>query len=122
MENQVELPSGLDYNPAGLAGLYERKVHLSENSKPLNDLVVIKIVEQDSTKQKAGDIFLPSACATNVELIKGEIVALGPEASRANIKKGDIILYDKWSTFYKPPTTVGTFVITKIENVISKLN
>jgi len=122
MENmEVEMPKGIDFNPAGLGGVYSRKVHLSEDSTALNDLVIIKIIEQDSNKQKVGDIFLPDSTITNVELLKGEIISLGPEAARANIQKGDIVLYDKWSTFYKPPTTPGTFVITKIENVISKV-
>ena len=122
MENEIELPSGLDYNPAGLGGLYERKVRLNEDSVALNDLVIIKIIEQDSNKQKVGDIFLPQSAVTNVEMLKGEVVSVGPEAARSHIKKGDIVLYDKWSTFYKPPTTAGTFVVTKIENVISRVS
>jgi len=122
MENQVELPSGLDYNPAGLGGLYERKVHLSKDSVALNDSVIIKIIEQESNKQKIGDIFLPSACVTNVELLKGEVVSVGPEAARANIKKGDVVFYDRMSAFYKPPPNAGTFIVTKIENVISRIS
>ena len=38
---------------------------------------------------------------------------------KKNLKKGDYVVYDKWSAFYKPPVNPGTMVITKLENVIA---
>ena len=113
-----DIPQNLQYNTSGLGGVYADKVHLTEKSTALNDLVIIKIVEQDSNRLQHGGIFLPDVHTTNCELLKGELVSVGPDALKFNIHVGDIVLYDKWSAFYKPPDTAGTFIITKVENII----
>ncbi len=121
MDQEVQIPSGLDFDPTGLTGVYGEKIHLDEKSIAMNDLVLIKILEQDESRNKVGDLYMPESATQNMDMLKGEIISVGPIASRKMIKKGDVILYDKWSAFYKPPETPGTFIITNCENVICKI-
>lgn len=114
---EFQVPQNLTYNPAGLAGIYEDRVHLKKTSKALNDLVIIEILEQDDRKQKYGNIILPTAVMQNFELVKGKVLSAGPDCAGV-ITEGSIVFYDKWSAFYKPPMNEGVIVITKAENII----
>lgn len=118
---EIEIPQNLDFNPSGLGGIYSDKIHLNPKSRALSDNVIIEILPQDNSKNKVGNIILPEKTTLNMDMLKGRISSLGPEAKRMGLKTGDIILYDKWSAYYKPPETPGTFIITKIENIICKV-
>jgi len=122
MNTEVEVPENWQLNPAGLMGLYEDKVHLSEKSKALNDTVIIEIIEQDKNHNMAGGIHLPETAIVNCELIKGRVSSVGADAAKKNLKKDDIVLYDRFSAFYRPNIDPGTFVATKVENVIWVIN
>jgi hypothetical protein len=119
---EFKIPDNLKYNPSGLSGIYKDKVGLSRSSKALNDLVIIELIEQDETKGQSGGIWLPEEAIHNRELLKGRIVHAGPEAVMDGMEPGLIVLYDRFSAFYKPPTAPGTFIITRAFNVIAKCN
>ncbi len=118
---EYQIPANLTYNALGIGGLYKEKVHLSEKSIACNDLVIIKILEQEECRNMRHGFYLPDDVTHNTELIKGIVMSCGPDALRDNISVGNIVLYDRFSAFYNPPLNEGTFIITKIENVIVKL-
>ena len=118
---EFQIPKNLTFNGAGIGGLYKEKVHLSETSIACNDSVIIKQIEQEETRNMRDGIYLPESATHNTELIKGVVMSCGPDAVRDNIKVGDTILYDRFSAFYNPPVSIGTFIITKVENVIVKI-
>jgi co-chaperonin GroES (HSP10) len=119
-QKEIQIPQNLVMNTSGQDGVYDKKVHLNDDSKALNDLVIIKIIEQEAGKGIRDGIHIPDAALVNIELIKGEVVDAGPAAKQDGVSVGDVILYDKFSAFYKPPTTPGTFIITRCGNVIVK--
>jgi len=121
MNKEVSIHQNLQFNSLGLTGVYTDKIHLSESSKALHDLVIIEILDQDESKNKVGNILIPEKSTQNMDMLKGRVVAVGPKAKRKNLNIDDIILYDKWSAFYKPPETTGTYVITRCENIICKI-
>jgi len=59
--------------------------------KPLNDVVVIKPIEDELQKTDAG-VLIPNVKKKNV--IKGKVVAVGPGTDSApmTLKEGDVIL------------------------------
>lgn len=62
--------------------------------KPLNDLVVIKVIEDEIEKTESG-ILLPGLATKNKNVLKGTIVAFGPgtaEVEMKDISEGDTIL------------------------------
>jgi chaperonin GroES len=67
---------------------------------PLDDRVVVQPLEQD--EKTAGGIFLPQTAKEKPQ--QGKIVAVGPgkvldsgERASMNVKKGDIVLFAKYS-------------------------
>lgn len=113
-----EVPENWTFNASGIAGLYEDKVHLTDESVALNTAVIIRIVEQDEAKQQVGGIYLPDEVIENCELVKGVVVSIGDEAARWNVKVGDTVFYDRYSAFYNPPVRPGVLIVTNVENVI----
>lgn len=68
--------------------------------KPLDDRVVIKVVEAE--EKTAGGIVLPDTAKEKPQ--RGKVVAVGPgklldsgERAAMNVKKGDEVLYAKYS-------------------------
>ena len=63
--------------------------------KPINDRVVVKPAPAEE-KTKAG-IIIPDTAKEKPQ--RGEIVAVGPgkEGNKMTVKKGDIVLYGKYS-------------------------
>lgn len=59
--------------------------------KPLNDVVVIKPIEDELQKTEAG-VLIPNVKKKN--MIKGKVVAVGPGTDSApmTLKEGDVIL------------------------------
>ena len=102
---------------SGCHGLYMDKVHLSKDSRALNDCVIIEIMQQHAKSHMYGDIIIPRSFSVNAQALRGRVVSVGPEVT-INLKPGDVVLYDRYSAFYNPPTNPGTFIITKVENVI----
>jgi len=102
---------------SGFGGDYASKVHLTHNSKALNDNVIIEILEQENSSKKYGDIILPETALINVQMLKGKVISVGPDITD-NLNVGDIVMYDAMSAYYCPPQTPGTLIITKYENVI----
>lgn len=121
MTQEVQIPQNLQFDPTGLTGVYEEKIHLTKDSIAMNDVVIIEILEQDANRNRVGGIYMPESATQNMDMLKGKLISVGPEAKKKNLKKDDVILYDKWSSFYKPPETPGTLVVTKCENVICKI-
>lgn len=119
-QKEFEIPQNLIMNTSGTDGLYDRRVHLSEKSIALNDLVIIEMVEQESLKGTIDGIIIPESSIVNTELIKGRVVSAGPAAKIDGVRVGDVVLYDRFSAFYKPPVEKGVFIITRAENVIVK--
>jgi co-chaperonin GroES (HSP10) len=118
---EMQIPQNLEWNPSGLGGIYSEKIHLSSTSTALGDNVIIEILPQDDSKNKIGNIILPEKTTLNMDMLKGRISSIGPDAKKMGLSEGDIILYDKWSAYYKPPETPSTFIITNIENIICKV-
>jgi hypothetical protein len=102
---------------SGCAGLYSEKVHLTKDSKAMNDMVILEIVQPHAKSHRYGTIIVPEAHSINAQALRGRVVSIGPDVT-INLKPGDIVLYDRFSAFYNPPTTPGTLVITRVENVI----
>ncbi len=68
--------------------------------KPLHDRVVVKRLESD--EKSAGGIIIPDTAKEKPS--EGEVIAVGPgemtedgKLKRMNVKKGDKILFGKWS-------------------------
>ena len=68
--------------------------------KPLQDRIVIKVVED--TEQTSGGIFIPDSAKEKPQ--KGEVVAVGEgkmndkgEREPLDVKVGDVVLYAKYS-------------------------
>ena len=99
-------------------GPYELRVSLDENSEACNDLIILRILDQPENRLKWGGLFIPEVASVNTELLLAEVVSVGPAAVKENISPGDRVLYDKWSAYYFPPETPGTYAITHVENVI----
>lgn len=106
---------------SGFGGDYELKMPLTKSSVAINDLVIIEITEQDPNKQRYGNLFLPDSAVTNVELVTGKIISIGPEI-KDNININDTVLYDRYSAFGCPPVFPGTIIVTKYENVVCLRN
>lgn len=97
---------------------------LAENSKALNDLVIIQNVKQDENRYKRFGIdFIPDVIE-NFKMVKGKVLSVGSLAKKENINKDDVVLYDKHSVFAefgrrgKGTEVEGEIVITKVENII----
>jgi co-chaperonin GroES (HSP10) len=118
---EMQIPQNLEFNPSGLGGIYSDKIHLTSTSRALGDHVIIEILPQDDSKNKVGNIILPEKSTLNMDMLKGRISSIGANASKMGLSVGDIILYDKWSAYYKPPESPGTYIITEIENIICKV-
>ena len=70
------------------------------NFRPLHDRVLVKRV--DSEEKTSGGIIIPDSAQEKP--MKGEILAVGDgyvndegKARALNVKKGDIVLFGKWS-------------------------
>jgi co-chaperonin GroES (HSP10) len=116
------LPDKFKEFKSGLGGVYSDKCRITKKSKAVNDLVIIEILPQDETRLQRGGIYLPDSVTVNSEMLKGKIIDVGPTAKKYNVKKGDVVLYDKASAYYGPPEDDGTLIITHVENVICVLN
>ena len=99
---------------------------LSKNIRALNKNVAIEIVEQDSKRCHLDGIYIPEKATVNKELINGRVISVGEEAlHETNLKKDDIVLYDRWSVFsdsigMKECRSIqpGTIVLTEYENIL----
>ena len=120
LTQEIQINKNLLMNTSGLAGVYTEKVHLNENSTALSDVIIIKIIKQEKIKGIIDGIHIPQKAVANSELVKGEVISVGPDAQHEGIKVGDKILYDRLSAFYNPPLQEGTFLVTRVENVIVK--
>lgn len=99
--------------------MYDDKTHLNETSIALNDLVIIKILDQSKDRLQRDGIYLPETFTCNMELVKGKITSVGPEAiKRFRLKVDDVVLYDQHSAYFRPPVKAGLCVITAAENVV----
>ena len=66
------------------------------NIQPLDDRVLIEKAPDDS-EQKVGSIIIPDT-ATKEKPTMGKVVAVGTdEELKANVKKGDTIIYSKYA-------------------------
>ena len=70
------------------------------NFKPLHDRVVVKRIETD--EKSSGGIIIPDTAKEKPS--EGEVLAVGPgeitedgKSKPMNVKKGDKILFGKWS-------------------------
>ena len=63
--------------------------------KPINDRVVVKPAKAET--KTAGGIILPDTAKEKPQ--KGKVVAVGPgkDGNKLTVKKGDTVLYGKWS-------------------------
>lgn len=63
--------------------------------KPINDRVVVK--PADAEEKTAGGILLPDTAKEKPQ--KGTVIAVGPgkEDHKMTVKKGDVVLYGKYS-------------------------
>lgn len=118
----VNVPDKYTEFECGLGGCYDDKCRITLDSKAMNDLIIIEIVEQSETRNQRGGIYLPESVTENCDLLKGKIISVGKDAKKFNVKKGDVVLYDKASAYYGPPETVGTVVITHVDNLIYVLD
>ena len=97
---------------------------LTENSRAINDLVIIQNVKQDENRYKRYGLEFLDEVIENFKAVKGKILSVGKLAEKENINKGDIVLYDKHSVFAevgkrgKGTEKEGEIVITKVDNVI----
>lgn len=63
--------------------------------KPINDRVVVKPAQAE--EKTAGGIILPDTAKEKPQ--RGEVIAVGPgkDGNKMNVKKGDKVLYGKYS-------------------------
>jgi chaperonin GroES len=63
--------------------------------KPLNDRVIIQLLEEEKTT--AGGIIIPDTAKEKPQ--KGKIIAVGPgkKDQKPAVKKGDVVLYAKYA-------------------------
>jgi co-chaperonin GroES (HSP10) len=100
---------------------YTNKMPLNEDSKAVNDAVIVKIIKQPNSSRKYGNIYLPTEHIENTQLIIGQIHSSGHIAKKECMNEGDLVFYDKGSAFGHPPEIEGTLIITYMENVIAKV-
>tara|TARA_R110002020_G_scaffold90534_28_gene220525 strand:+ start:2961 stop:3290 length:330 start_codon:yes stop_codon:yes gene_type:complete len=98
---------------------YEETYKLDENSIAIGRHVILKIVEQDTNSKKYGDILIPDKHYINIEMLKAEVVSVGPDAKSEGLNLGDNVIYDRFAVFGKPPRTAGIFVVIDIGNIIA---
>lgn len=98
---------------------YNSTYKLNDISTVVGKMVLMEIVEQDN-QEKMGDIFITSQHKENFQMLKGKIIALGNEAKTFGLNVDDIVLYDRWSCFFKPPFVAGIRVITEYNNILGK--
>jgi co-chaperonin GroES (HSP10) len=91
---------------------------INDKSVAIGKKVIIKIIEQDEQRKKYGNIIIPDKNIINDQLLRGEVVSVGPDTKGENLKTGDVVLYDKLSAYYRPSESPGTYIITDIENVV----
>lgn len=100
---------------------YYNKMPLNKDSKAVGNCVIVEIVPQPHSARKYGNIFLPSKHIENTQLIVGKIHSASSLAKEEDMKEGDLVFYDKGSAYGLPPETVGTLIVTHMENIIAKV-
>jgi hypothetical protein len=93
---------------------------LNKKSIAKSDAVILEMLDQHDKSGMHGDIIVPERFRTNSELITCKISSIGPDAEHLKLKKGDVVVIDRWSCFGMPPVKRGLHVITRCENIILK--
>jgi len=83
--------------------------------------VILKIVAQDKESKKYGDILIPDKHYINIEMLKAEVVSVGPDALSVGLALGDNVIYDRFAVFGKPPRVAGIYVVIEVNNIIAIL-
>jgi co-chaperonin GroES (HSP10) len=113
---------GGKYSLSSFKGVYENRMPLTKDSKPLNDLILLEMVKQSKDRGKVGGLFLPEETMTNRDVVKARVLAVGPNAKDLNLKPGTLVIYDRFSAFGNPPLVPGTLTLTKVENIIGAVS
>jgi co-chaperonin GroES (HSP10) len=98
---------------------YQSYYPLDEKSVAMGTRVILKIIDQGDEAKKYGDIHIPDKHYINIEMLKAEVVSIGNEAISEGLQKGDIVVYDRYAAYGKPPRKEGIFVIIDVENIIA---
>lgn len=104
-----------------MEGLYTNKIPIDKDSVAMGDTAIIEIIEQPNSARKYGNIFIPGKSSENTALILGMVKSVGHISAKEGMEVGDLVFYDKGSAYGHPPETVGTFIITHMENIIAKV-
>lgn len=81
--------------------------------KPLADRVLLKVLEQES-KTSSG-IYIPETAAEKTQ--KAEVVEIG-ESEDIKVKKGDIVIYDKYAGIQIKDNNIE-YLIVKNEEIVA---
>lgn len=98
---------------------YEETYKLDGNSIAIGSHVILKIVEQDDKSKKYGDILIPDKHYINIEMLRAEVVSVGPDAVSEGLELGDNVIYDRFAVFGHPPRSPGIFVVIEVGNIIA---
>lgn len=81
--------------------------------KPLADRVLLKVLEQES-KTSSG-IYIPETATEKTQ--KAEVVEIG-ESEDIKVKKGDIVIYDKYAGIQIKENNIE-YLIVKNEEIVA---
>ena len=69
-------------------------------------------------ERKVGDIHIPTVSTLGTNLNEADILSLGKDAEKYNLKVGDVVGYDHYSVFYDTHPKV----VTNVENIICRID
>ena len=74
-------------------------------------------IHERKVGEKGSEIYIPTASTLGTNLNEADIISLGRDAEKYNLKRGDWVCYDHFSVFYD----THPVVVTNIENIICKI-
>jgi co-chaperonin GroES (HSP10) len=87
--------------------------HYDRKLQAVGDKVAIRKEERQHEVVRDG-IIVPYSCIKGHNLSKGVVESVGRDAAKEGLKKGDVVLFDYFSTYGE----TYPVCVTKVENVI----
>lgn len=76
-------------------------IYFDKNCEPANDIVVLKILDNDTLSSKNTGFIIGDESLRNLRVGFAQIIKIGSEAkSKTNLNEGSWVFYDKLATFY----------------------
>jgi co-chaperonin GroES (HSP10) len=76
-------------------------IHFDKDCEPANDIVVLKIIDNDTLSSKSGGFVIGDDTLRNLRVGFAQIQKIGAEAKeKTGLDVGSYVFYDKLATFY----------------------